>query len=141
MLKRLLSTNPSQLVNLDVAILILRVGAAILILTHGYPKLTNVLAGDMGFGDPLGLGPATSLILVTFAEFFCAVFILLGLGTRIASIPLIINTIVIAFVAHADDPFSVKEKGLLFLVMFLVLFITGSGKYSLDGRLFGKNPR
>ncbi len=131
-------TNLSQYVSADVAILILRVGAAALMLTHGYPKLTNVLAGDLSFGDPIGLGPELSLILVTFAEFLCSSLILLGLGTRIATIPLIINTIVIVLVAHADDPFGVKEKGLLFMVMFVVLFFTGSGKYSLDEKLYGR---
>lgn len=141
MLKRLLSTNPNQFVSLDLAILILRIGASILILTHGFPKLMMIIDGNMAFGDPIGLGPATSLVLVTFAEFFCAVFILIGFGTRLAAIPLIINTIVIVLIAHADDPFSNKEKGLLFMVMFVVLFFTGAGRFSLDEKYFGKNPR
>lgn len=138
MIKKLLSINIGQFVSPDVAILILRIGAAALMLTHGVPKLTNILAGDMGFGDPLGIGPEVSLVLVTFAEFLCSSLILIGLGTRIATIPLIIDTLVIVFVAHADDPFSVKEKGMLFMVMFVVLFFTGAGKYSLDKKLSGK---
>lgn len=140
MLKRLLSTDPSQFVSVDLAILILRIGASILLLTHGFPKLMMILDGNMAFADPLGLGPATSLVLVTFAEFLCSVFVLIGFGTRLATIPIIINTIVIVLVAHADDPFSAKEKGLLFMVMFVVLFFTGAGRFSVDHK-YGKKRR
>lgn len=132
MFKKLNSTRLNEIVSPDVAVLLLRVGAACLIMTHGIPKLMRILEGNFGFGDPLGIGPTVSLFLVTFAEAICAFFVLIGLWTRMALIPLIINMIVIVFVAHADDPFGQKEKGALFLVMFIVLFLTGAGKYSLD---------
>lgn len=109
-------------------------------MTHGIPKLMRILDGNFGFGDPLGIGPVASLLLVTFAEAICAFFVLIGLWTRVALIPLIINMAVIAFVAHADDPFGDKEKGLLFLVMFITLFFTGAGKYSLDS-VFNKKSK
>lgn len=132
MFKKLNSTRLNEIVSPDVAVLLLRIGAACLIMTHGIPKLMRILEGNFGFGDPLGIGPTLSLFLVTFAEAICAFFVLIGLWTRMALIPLIINMIVIVFVAHADDPFGQKEKGALFLVMFIVLFLTGAGKYSLD---------
>jgi putative oxidoreductase len=138
MLKRLLSTKLNEYVSPDVAVLLLRIGAAALIMTHGIPKLMRILDGNFNFGDPLGLGPTLSLILVTFAEAFCAILVLMGLFTRVALIPLIINMTVIVFVAHADDPFGRKELPLLFLINFIVLFFTGPGKYSLDKKLFGK---
>lgn len=138
MLKRLLSTKLNEYVSPDVAVLLLRIGAGALIMTHGIPKLMRILDGNFNFGDPLGLGPTLSLILVTFAEAFCAILVLLGLFTRVALIPLIINMTVIVFVAHADDPFGRKELPLLFLINFIVLFFTGPGKYSLDKKLFGK---
>jgi len=135
--KKLNSTKLDEIISPNVAILLLRIGAACLIMTHGIPKLMRIMDGNFGFGDPLGIGPVTSLLLVTFAEAICAIFVLIGLWTRVALIPLIINMIVIAFVAHADDPFGDKEKGLLFLVMFITLFFTGAGKYSVDS-MFNK---
>lgn len=101
-------------------------------LTHGIPKLQRILSGEMKFGDPLGLGPEVSLVLAVFAEFFCSVFILLGLGTRLATIPLIVTMGVAAFIVHGDDPFNRKEMALLYLVAFLVLLLSGGGNYSLD---------
>ena len=140
MLKRLNSTRLDEFISPEIAIFLLRVGAAALIMTHGIPKLMRILDGNFGFGDPLGLGPAVSLFLVTFAEAICAILVLIGLWTRIALIPLIINFLVVVFVAHAADPFSNKEKGVFFLITFIVLFLTGPGRFSVDNS-FGKRSR
>lgn len=138
MLNKLKSAKLDEFVSPDVAILLLRAGAAVLIMTHGFPKLMRIIEGDFGFGDPLGLGPATSLFLVTFAEFFCALFVLFGLFSRAFLIPLIINMGVIVFVVHGDDPFGRQELPLFFLISFITLFLSGPGKYSLDHLIFNK---
>lgn len=138
MLKRLFSSKINDFVSPDVAILLLRIGAAALIMTHGVPKLLRILDGNFNFGDPIGIGPTASLFLVTFAEAFCAFLVLIGIFTRAALIPLIINMAVVVFIAHADDPFGRKELGLFFLINFIVLFLTGPGKYSVDKKLLGK---
>ena len=119
----------------DLAVLLLRVFSGAFIMTHGLPKVNKILAGDLGFADPIGLGPEVSLVLTAFAEAICAILIVLGLGTRWASIPLIIVMAVAALIHHAADPFSAKEKPLLFMVIFIVLLLTGGGKYSVDQRL------
>ncbi len=106
-------------------------------MTHGIPKVKKILSGDLGFGDPIGLGPEVSLVLVAFAEAVCGLLVILGLGTRWATIPLIFAMAVAAFIAHGADPFGTKEKPLLFLVAFIVLLLTGSGRYSLDRKVFG----
>lgn len=138
MLKKLTSVRIDEFVNPDVAILLLRIGTASLMLTHGIPKLLRLLDGDFSFGDPIGIGSTASLILVTFAEAICAALVLLGLMTRISLIPLIIAMLVAVFIAHAGDPFSDKELGLFFLISFIVLFLTGPGKYSVDQMIFRK---
>lgn len=141
MFKKLNSTRLNEIVSPDVAILLLRIGAACLVMTHGIPKLMRILDGNFGFSDPIGFGPTVSLFLVAFAEGICAIFVLLGLWTRVALIPLIINFIVVVFIAHANDPFGDKELGLFFLITFVTLFLTGAGKYSLDGGLSKRNRR
>lgn len=74
-------------------------------LTHGIPKLLKIIEGNIEFGDPIGLGTETSLFLAVFAEFFCALMILLGFATRLAALPLIINMFVAAFVVHTSKSF------------------------------------
>ncbi|MCE7993778.1 MAG: DoxX family protein [Roseivirga sp.] len=136
MLKRLLNTgNHSS--NIDLSLLIFRAGVGIMMLTHGYPKFLRLIAGEFRFGDPLGLGVEASLILAVLAEFVCSILLVLGLTTRYALVPLIIMMAVAGFVVHGNDPFGTQEKSVLYLLTFVVLMITGPGRYSLDKRLFG----
>jgi len=118
---------------LDILVLVLRVSIAAFMITHGWPKLSKLLAGgEIQFGDPIGLGMTLSLILTVFAEFVCSVLIGIGLGTRLASIPLIFTMLVAAFISHGPDPFKRKETALLYLLIYLTLFVIGSRKYSID---------
>ncbi len=117
--------------NYQLGLLILRVGLAGLMLTHGIPKLLEVISGDFSFGDPLGIGATLSKILTVFAEFLCSVLIILGLRTRLACIPLIITMLVAVFIVHWEDPMGSKEKGLLYLTGFVTLLLTGGGKYTI----------
>jgi putative oxidoreductase len=71
--------------------------------------------------------------MVIFAEFFCALFIIIGLFTRLATIPLIITMSVALFKAHNVDIFGKGELAGLYLTCFLVLLLLGPGKVSVDG--------
>ena len=108
-------------------------------LTHGYPKFQKLLSGNMEFADPIGLGVGVSLFLTVFAEFFCGLLLLLGLGTRLSSIPLFITMFVAGFVVHGADPFARKEKALMYLLIYLAIFLMGGGKYSLDNLIKKKS--
>ena len=121
--------------SLDLGLLLLRLVSGAALLTHGYPKFQKVLEGNMQFGDPIGLGTPASLYLSAFAEFICAILIILGLLTRLASIPLIINMAVVFFIVHSADDFGTRELSLLYMGIFLTLFFTGPGRYSVDGSM------
>jgi putative oxidoreductase len=117
----------------DLGLAILRVGGAGLLLTHGIPKLQRLFGeGPIEFSDPIGIGAIPSLFLVVFAEFLCAILVLIGFKTRWASIPIVINMLVAALIQHAGDPFGSKEKSLLFLVIFVTVLFLGPGAYSVD---------
>lgn len=103
--------------------------------SHGWGKLQGLLEGDLSFADPISIGEAPSLVMTVFAEFVCGILVALGLFTRAALVPLIITMVVAVFIVHADDPFSKQEFGLLFLVPYITLFLTGPGKFSLDKKL------
>jgi putative oxidoreductase len=134
----------------SLGLLILRVGLGGLLATHGWGKLQMLLNGKAdAFGSHLGMSPMMSLGLVTFAEFGCAILVMVGLATRLAAIPIVINMAVAISTAHAKDPWTSeaayklfaagttkypasKEPALLFLVPFLALVFTGAGGFSLD---------
>lgn len=126
---------------IDATFLVMRVAVSIMIMTHGWGKIANFSENLNVFPDPIGLGPAVSLQLSIFAEFFCAILVALGFMTRWALIPLILNMAVVVLVVHSADPFGVKELPLVFLISFLVLLLTGPGKYSMDYQISGRNNR
>ena len=131
-MKKLFSTNHS-LKNFDLVILLGRVAIASLMLVHGLPKLAMIFSGEpVQFPGVFGMSPEFSLALTVFAEVFCSLLILVGFGTRIATVPLIITMLVAAFYIHAADPFAKQELAIHYLLAYVLLLITGSGKYSID---------
>jgi putative oxidoreductase len=131
-MKKSYTTN-LNLAQIDAGLLILRVGVAGLMLTHGIPKLIKLFGSEeILFADPFGLGPGITLFLAVFAEFLCSILILIGLGTRLAVIPLIITMASAIFLIHGEDAFKNKELAVIYLLIYLVLLLTGAGKYALD---------
>ena len=117
----------------DVIILILRLSIAALMLTHGLPKLSKLLAGgEIQFADPIGLGSKLSLVLVVFSEVVCSAFIAIGYKTKLATLPLIFTMLVAAFIIHINDGIYKQEKAILYILVYLSLLITGSGRFSID---------
>lgn len=131
-MKKLTSTNYTAGA-FNFALLLLRIGAGILLMTHGYEKLAHFKETAGHMPSLFGIGQTPTLVLVVFAEFFCALFVVLGLFTRLASIPIIITMGYALFVAHKGDVFSTGEMATLFLTAFLVILILGPGKISVDG--------
>lgn len=117
---------------LDVWLLVLRVLVAAFMMTHGLPKFFRLMEGSLEFSDPIGIGEPATLVLAVFTEVVCSTFILIGLGTRIAAVPLIATMLVAAFISNWNDPFGKKELPLLYLFIYTTLLIVGSGKYSID---------
>ncbi len=138
MIKKILNPgNHSREVNF--ALLFLRVSIGSFMLIHGAGKLSTLLeGGTINFADPIGIGPAASLALAVFAEFFCSLLLIAGVATRFVIVPLIVTMMVAGFIVHADDVFFVKEKAFLFLITFITIAITGAGKISIDNFIYKK---
>ena len=93
-MKKLFSTQYSTLA-FNTAMFILRLGMGMLMIPHGYDKLVHFSNYKKDFMNFLGLGPTISLALVVLAEFFCSLFVMAGLFTRLMVIPLIIELLVV----------------------------------------------
>lgn len=99
---------------------------------HGWVKLTHFSEMQDKFMDFMGLGSQISLGLAVFAEFFCAIFIILGLFTRFAVIPLIILFAVAVSKAHGLDIFDTAQLPFVLLAGFCAILLLGPGKFSVD---------
>ncbi len=121
------------------AMLLFRIVVGSMMIKIGYNKLTHfndMLTGPMAFQSMLGIGAKTELALLVFAEFFCSVFLILGLFTRLAAIPLIIAMCVAFFMAHHAEVFTKEgnlQAALVYLCSYIVLLLLGPGKISVDG--------
>lgn len=131
-MNQLLSTRyPPWAFNLSM--FLLRVGLCLLMMPHGYDKLVHFSSYRLEFMNFLGIGSTLSLALVVFAEFFCSLFVMIGLFTRLTVIPLIIELSVVVVEAHDGDVFGKGEMGTLFLIGLLPVLCCGPGKVSVDG--------
>lgn len=136
MLAKLLQAHP---VSVDAAALFLRLTMGLGMLTaHGMPKFERLMNPPVQFLPFMGLSPELSLILAIAAEIGCSLLVVLGLATRIATVPVMFTMLVAAFVAQAEAPFKEKELALAYLCGFAAIYLLGPGKYSLDAILGNK---
>lgn len=115
----------------DLALLLLRVGFGGFMLTHGIPKL-SMLSNPSDFADPIGVGATISLFLALIGEVVAPTMLIIGYKTKWAAIPAAITMFVAAFIVHAKDDLATKEHALLFFIAFVVMFLAGAGKFSVD---------
>lgn len=133
-MKKLLSTHYSAGA-FNTAMLLLRIVSGGLMVKHGYDKLVKFNETSSQMMNFMGIGSKASTALVVFAEFFCAILIIIGLFTRLACIPLIICMAVALFMAHKGDFFGEGQIAALYLMSYVVLFLTGAGKVSVDSMI------
>jgi len=84
------------------------------------------------FPDPLGVGSRVSLVLAVFGEVVCAAGCVAGLFYRLALIPMVFTMCVAFFAVHGGDPFAARELALVYLVVFVLMYAAGPGRYAAD---------
>ncbi len=111
-----------------------------LFLIHGFQKLMNygMLSGT--FPDPLGFSSELSLLLTILAELGCSIAFMFGFLYRLFLLPMIFAMGIACFVIHGNEPFAAKELAFVYLSVFVLMYIAGPGKYSLD-QWIGKKSR
>jgi len=124
----------------NIMLFILRATVSSFMLVHGIGKWQMLLSGanTSQFPDPLGVGHSASLSLAVFAEVVCSGLLFVGFATRLVVIPLIVTMVLAVFVVHGEQGFQERELAALYLLIYLVLFVTGSGKYSIDHFIYKK---
>lgn len=135
-MRKLLSTKYSAGA-FNTALFLMRLIFGILMMNHGYGKLSHFNETAQNMPSLFGMSGAITTSLVVFAEFFCALFVVLGLFTRFACIPLIICMGYALFKAHNGEVFGKGEMSALYLCAFTVILLIGPGKVSVDN-LSGK---
>jgi putative oxidoreductase len=137
-------------INMDLGLLLIRLIIGLLMAFYGLEKLLHfneMAASDFWNKDVsfLGLKGKVPLALTIFAELICSVTLILGLFTRVS---LFFLAFCMAYIFLVVFPFSILNKGdngytfndtFVYFVIYLGLFFTGPGKYSLDKMFFTKS--
>ena len=125
----------------DLAYLIVRVTAGLMLIPHGWPK---VMAGASAVAanalSRRGIEPALPLAyLIMFLETIGGIMIAVGLFTRPVALLLVIEFLVIIFKAHLPNGYGVSVNGIEFPLMWglilLAILLRGGGPWSLDRKL------
>ena len=116
---------------ISVILLAVRVFFGVLFFIHGVDKMMNFSALSESFPSVLGFGSYVSLMVAIFCEFCCSLFLIAGLLQRVILIPMIISMGVAFFDVH-DALLPGGELALIYLVIFIILYFTGPGRYSID---------
>ena len=114
---------------ISLLILAVRVFFGVMFFTHGLQKMMNFSVLSDSFPSVLGLGSYTTLMVSIFCEFCCSLFLIAGLLHRLVLIPMIV-TMAVAFFDIHDAMMPEGELALIYLIVFIILFFTGPGRYS-----------
>jgi len=124
-------SDPQSLAT-DVASLLIRLLFGGMFIYYGWLKIEGYDLYMPHFKNYIGIGSRLSYNLVIVAEFFGGFLILIGLLTRLAILPIAFSMVIVIFVAHANDNFHIKNLPIVYLVLCPVIFLLGSGRYSVD---------
>jgi putative oxidoreductase len=125
----------------DVAYLIVRVTAGLMLIPHGWPKVfTMGVGGVSGAMTRYGLPfPTTGAVIIMLLETVGGIMIAIGLFTRAVAALLVFEFIIIVFVAHWPRGYSASAGGIEFPLMwgliFVAIMLRGGGPWSVDRKL------
>lgn len=108
-----------------------------LFVKHGLEKITNFSQMAAHFPDPIHIGPVPSLAFALLSDAVCSLLIILGLGTRLAALVVVINLAVAYSLVHRFALFGPHNGELAFVYLggFLTLLLAGGGRFSLERAL------
>lgn len=126
----------------DAGLLLFRIVIGVnLFLKHGWFKLALFGNPAAKFPDPFHLGIQATLVFAFLSDGIGAILVVLGLGTRAATLIMTANLLVawgMVYQFHYFPPASATTEELAFyLGSVIALTFTGPGKYSLDYKLSG----
>jgi putative oxidoreductase len=118
------------------ALLLGRLAVGLLFMSTGWGKVHN-LAKVTSFFETLGIpAPGFHAVLVGYSELLCGTALVIGLLTRLATIPLIVSMIVAILTAKRGELHGLFDlvgfEEFTYLIVLLMIAILGPGDWSAD---------
>ena len=121
--------------NLDLALLILRLALAAVLLFHGLPKVMNFGATVGGFQSMNIPAPTLTAVYALVSEAIGGILILLGVAVDLAGLLVAIDMLGAIFAVHWANGFDFTKGGwehpFTVMVMALAIALAGPGEYAV----------
>jgi putative oxidoreductase len=136
----LLDARRNVLASLDragwVALLLGRLAVGLVYLSTGWGKV-HTIPKVTEFFQSLGIpAPGFNAVLVGYSELLCGAALVLGLFTRLATLPLIVSMIIAIATARLSDLHGLFDlvgfEEFTYLVVLVMIAILGPGRAALD---------
>jgi putative oxidoreductase len=123
----------------DGGMLLLRVAVSLEIaIVHGFKKIGVGVGQAENIPNPLHFPEAFNNVFAIGANIIFPFFVLIGLFTRLATLPTLAVTLTGYFVVHWNDSLLLRDTPFIYSLIFLMILILGPGKYSLDNSIHKK---
>lgn len=131
-LRKLIYTQPLGN-SFDSGMLIFRILLSVeLIYAHGLKKIGIGVGEAEIVPNPLGLPDVFNSLFADAANLIFPLFVIMGLMTRLAVLPILAVTLTGYFVLHFHDAPLIKDTPYMYSLSYLLILFFGAGKYSLD---------
>jgi len=120
----------------NAALLIFRILLSIeLFRVHGLKKFRLENGEKEHVPNPLHLPDKLNGMMATLSDTVAPFLIILGIGTRLAALPVIGVTAIGYFVVHRKDSPEVRDVPYMYTLCYLLILALGAGTYSVDNYL------
>ena len=121
-----------------------RLAVGLLFLSTGWGKVHNLASVTEYFGELHIPAPAFNATLASWTELLGGTMLVLGLGSRLAALPLMVTMTVAILTALSDKihglPDLFGQVEWTYLVLLLVIVVFGPGRMSLDALVRSRLP-
>lgn len=118
------------------ALLLGRLAVGLLFVSTGWGKVHNIPKVTMFFESLHIPAPGFHAVLVGWSELLCGSAIVIGLLTRLATVPLIVSMIVAILTAKLPDIHGIFDlvgaDEFTYLVVLVMLAVLGPGRVAID---------
>ena len=109
-----------------------------LIVVHGFKKLGICGCEKEQIPNPLHFPETFNNLFAIGANIVFPLFVIAGLLTRMAILPILAVTLTGYFVLHWTDPLIIRDAPYMYSLSYLLLLVSGPGKYSIDNYIHKK---
>ncbi len=126
----------------NMGILIIRIGIGIMFIIHGYPKISGGIERWEWLGQQMQLIgidiiPTFWGFMASISEFIGGIFLILGFLSKPTTIVLTFTMIIASlYKFNIGEGINGASHPIEMAIIFIGLFFTGPGKYSLDKLIF-----